>query len=283
MKRKLFAVVTVLALAFVVVDVVAAGPQVLVEGEAVVFAGQAPVVVDGRTLVPVRGVFEELGFYVDWDEYTRTAVISNDVQEIILITIDSRVFTAFDHEFELDVPAQIIGGSTMVPIRLPLEAVGLFVVWSGTENAVLISNEPINIIEEEVNETMTVEDHFAENFVMVYEWLSTTRNVLEAAGEIEFANHWPDANVDSLNHTSFDGVQFDFWAGLDITSINIAMPVSVIMGFDYVTRTQLDDIFGANLFSMGPTSVLTDFTRVTFHFEGDEPGVFTRVQVWMDQ
>jgi hypothetical protein len=36
--------------------------RVTIDGREVNFEGQNPVIVDGRTLIPVRGVFEELGF-----------------------------------------------------------------------------------------------------------------------------------------------------------------------------------------------------------------------------
>ena len=55
------------ALATQVVSAYAAdGISVTINGEQVVFENQQPVIVDGRTLVPVRGVFEALGFEVDW-------------------------------------------------------------------------------------------------------------------------------------------------------------------------------------------------------------------------
>ena len=41
--------------------------RVLIDGVEAKFTDQQPVIVNGRTLVPVRGVFETLGFEVDWD------------------------------------------------------------------------------------------------------------------------------------------------------------------------------------------------------------------------
>ncbi|MDR2182676.1 MAG: copper amine oxidase N-terminal domain-containing protein, partial [Clostridiales bacterium] len=49
--------------------------SVAIEGVAVDFDGQGPVIVDDRTLVPVRGVFEQLGFEVDWDGDARQAIL----------------------------------------------------------------------------------------------------------------------------------------------------------------------------------------------------------------
>jgi len=113
---------------------------VTINGQAVVFPDQAPVIRDGRTLVPVRGVFEHLGFEVDWDDVTRTAVLSSDMHEV-RIPVGSDVFTTNGVEFTLDVPAQLIGGRTMVPIRLPLESVGLYVDWDDATRTVLVSAE----------------------------------------------------------------------------------------------------------------------------------------------
>jgi len=112
--------------------------RVDINGTRVQFDGQGPTIINGRTLVPVRGVFEELGFDVDWIQSTQTAILSNDSYEII-ITIGSDVFTTNDEEFSLDVPAQIIGGRTMLPIRAVLESAGYSVGWDGVTQTVAIT------------------------------------------------------------------------------------------------------------------------------------------------
>jgi len=135
-----------MALIMIMVNAVAVhandGISVTIDGERVHFEGQQPALVDGRTLVPVRGVFEMLGFDVDWDGATSTAIITN-ADYAILITIGSDVFVVNGVPHTLDVPAQIIGGSTMVPIRLPLESVGFDVDWDGVTSTVLIATMPM--------------------------------------------------------------------------------------------------------------------------------------------
>jgi|GEM_PF-2631493 len=117
------------------------GISVTIEGERVHFQGQQPVVVDGRTLVPVRAVFETLGWAVNWDGATSTAVIIAGDDEM-RITIGSNIFTFNDASHTLDVPAQIIGGSTMVPLRLPLERLGYHLDWDSGTSTVRISRTP---------------------------------------------------------------------------------------------------------------------------------------------
>ncbi|MCL2873904.1 MAG: leucine-rich repeat domain-containing protein [Defluviitaleaceae bacterium] len=121
--------------------------NVTIEGELVNFAGQRPVIVDGRTLVPVRGVFEQLGFDVSWDGSTRQATLTSD-DYIVILTISSDVFTTNGEEHILDVPAQIIGESTMLPIRAVLESVRYHVNWSAEEQTVIIT--PAVIIQGEL-------------------------------------------------------------------------------------------------------------------------------------
>jgi hypothetical protein len=132
--------------------------NVTIDGEPVNFPDQAPVIVDGRTLVPVRGVFEELNFYVGWDESTKTVTlrrirsISGNSPDMLLrfteevfITIGSDVFQ-YDstliyapQNHVLDVPAQIINGRTMLPIRALVESIGYSVEWDSATQTVLIT------------------------------------------------------------------------------------------------------------------------------------------------
>ncbi|MCL1845303.1 MAG: stalk domain-containing protein [Defluviitaleaceae bacterium] len=119
------------------------GISVVANGQNVNFADQQPIMIDGRTLVPVRGVFEMLGFNVDWEYETSTAVLASE-NHVVRITVGQSVFYTNGVAHQLDVPAQIIGGRTMVPLRLPLESVGYFLGWDGTNQTVLISTEFID-------------------------------------------------------------------------------------------------------------------------------------------
>ncbi|MDR2166404.1 MAG: copper amine oxidase N-terminal domain-containing protein, partial [Clostridiales bacterium] len=134
MRKTLFVAITAIFLVFVG-GIVAFASSVAVEidGRRIAFEGQQPVIVDGRTLVPVRGVFEQLGYVVGWDESTQTAMLIGNGNTIV-IRIGSRNFTTNGRMFTLDVPAQIIGGRTMLPLRFVLESVGMALEWDGTQN-----------------------------------------------------------------------------------------------------------------------------------------------------
>ena len=101
-------------------------------------------IVNGRTLVPVRKIFEELGYKVDWDNDTRTAIAVSE-ERTIRITENSYTMYVNDEEKTLDVPAQIIGGRTMVPARAISEASGYKVDWDNDTRSVLIT-QPVQTV-----------------------------------------------------------------------------------------------------------------------------------------
>ncbi|WJH33637.1 copper amine oxidase N-terminal domain-containing protein [Paenibacillus sp. CC-CFT747] len=84
--------------------------RVFFKGTELHFDEMAPVLKDGRTLVPFRQLFETLGFTVDWVEEgnVRKAIGKKDGQSIEL-TIDSTTAMVNGKAVALDVPAQIMG------------------------------------------------------------------------------------------------------------------------------------------------------------------------------
>lgn len=101
----------------------------------------AAITQNDRTLVPARGIAEALGGQVRWDDTLRQVYITlHDTH--ILLTIDSITAVVNGGEVELDAPARIIGGSTLVPARFVAEALGVTVYFDTDTNTVLITTEP---------------------------------------------------------------------------------------------------------------------------------------------
>jgi len=150
MKKRILTYAMALLFAFVFIPAVAAYAGiddeeivVRIDGSTVNFDGQNPAIVDGRTLVPVRGVFEGLGFDVNWNPDTRQVTLTR-TNDIIVTTIGSSTFVTNGTDHLLDTPAQIIGGSTMLPIRAMLESVGYRVDWNGEHNTVSITSTSLS-------------------------------------------------------------------------------------------------------------------------------------------
>lgn len=110
--------------------------RVFVDGEPVVF-DQSPVVIGGRVLVPLRGVFEKLGATVEWEPSTRT-VLAVRGGTVVELRIGSRIARVNDRPVTLDVPAMIVAGRTLVPLRFVSEAMGAGVEWRQATRTVLI-------------------------------------------------------------------------------------------------------------------------------------------------
>jgi hypothetical protein len=95
------------------------------------------VIVDSRTLVPVRGVFEELGYTVSYDADTKTATLTKG-GSVVAMTMGDAYFTVNGEQITPEVPQQIINSRFMLPLRAVSEAVGANVEWdSETKTAVI--------------------------------------------------------------------------------------------------------------------------------------------------
>jgi len=154
--KKLLSATLVFVLALTLIPSAALANDIIsvtIDGEMVVFADQEPVIVDDRVLVPVGGVFEAIGFEPNWDSITRTATLTS-ADYVVVITIDSATFTTNGIARTLDVPAQIIGDRTMLPIRAVLESVGYTLTWNGlTRTVIIVSSAPTQPTDEPTDAT----------------------------------------------------------------------------------------------------------------------------------
>ncbi len=82
-----------------------------------------PVIEQGRTLVPLRKIFERLGAGIDWNEENKT-VLATKGEQTIELTMGQASCLVNGKKVQLDVPAKIINGRTMVPMRFVGETLG---------------------------------------------------------------------------------------------------------------------------------------------------------------
>lgn len=116
----------------------AAPITVKVDGKALKL-DQPPVIQDGRTLVPLRAIFEALGAQVQWDAEAQSVIAEKRLDIISLVIGDNKLNINGD-EKTLDVPAQIIEGRTMVPVRAISEAFGAKVDWNAATGTVTVDS-----------------------------------------------------------------------------------------------------------------------------------------------
>ncbi|MGO4889563.1 copper amine oxidase N-terminal domain-containing protein [Anaerobacillus sp. MEB173] len=107
--------------------------------------------IDDRTLVPLRSIFEELGATVVWDQTTRT-VTAYKAGKTVRLTIDSRHTSVNGNHVIIDVPAQIKNDRTLVPLRFVSEAMGGSVDWNSDLGiaTILSGNKKIEVTIEQI-------------------------------------------------------------------------------------------------------------------------------------
>lgn len=100
---------------------------------------QSAVVVEGSTLVPMRGVFESLGATIKWDQATQT-VTGTKGSTTIKLTIGNKYAHVNGTKVTLAKEALILNGSTMVPLRFVAEALGSKVDWDAPTYTAIITS-----------------------------------------------------------------------------------------------------------------------------------------------
>lgn len=88
-----------------------------------------PQIVSGRTMVPLRAIFEALGATVGWDEQTRTITGQRGARTVVL-QINNQLAWVDGGAVTLDAPAIIWAGRTLVPTRFIAESLGAEVGWN---------------------------------------------------------------------------------------------------------------------------------------------------------
>ena len=111
--------------------------KVFIDGNQLSFSDCSPFVLNGRTLVPLRAIFEALGAEISWNDATQT-VTSVKGDTTISFTIGSDIFTKNGVRTTLDVPPQLYSSRTVVPVRAVAESFGCNVDWDSSTNSVII-------------------------------------------------------------------------------------------------------------------------------------------------
>lgn len=111
----------------------------------------APQIIDGRVMVPIRGVLENLGALVKWDDETQTVSARKSSKTVSLeigsndVTLDKGETnddgSAKTETIQTDVAAQLVSDRTLVPLRVISEAMGYSVDWNDESYTVSITTD----------------------------------------------------------------------------------------------------------------------------------------------
>ncbi|GEM_PF-6465127 len=154
----------------------AAEVKVMVDGKTLSMDVK-PVIEKGRTLVPLRTIFEALDVEVGWDEKTRTVTAVKGSTQIKLV-IGNTTALKSGKSVKLDVPAKILNGRTLVPVRFVSEALGAKVDWNGSAHTVTITRSGGSSVGFKLSKEIKLED---------VDPGPITKTTMLARGEVKFS------------------------------------------------------------------------------------------------
>jgi len=107
-------------------------------GEILRFNNAVPEIVNGRTMIPVRALSDDIGYSVAWDPADQAVSITNGAHNIVLYVGKSYALIN-GARTALDVDPFIQNGRVYVPIRVIMEAFGATVSYDPSRRIVNIS------------------------------------------------------------------------------------------------------------------------------------------------
>lgn len=156
MKKFLCAAIAA-AMTFTASSAVFAGSEnvtVILDGRTLSFDVE-PQIINDRTMVPMRTIFEALGASVEWNEGDRT-ITSTKNDTTIRMQINNTSMSVNETEKTLDSAPIIQDGRTLVPARAVAECFDADVSWYGDSKTVLILSEAKQSV---VNAKIKIKDY----------------------------------------------------------------------------------------------------------------------------
>lgn len=102
-------------------------------------AGIDPVIINSRTLLPIRFLSEKMGFAVSWENKTQKVTISKEDKKIeMFVGKDKVIIGGVSQKMTDSVPPVIINNKTMVPIRFVVEQMGMDIEYDAKKNQVTL-------------------------------------------------------------------------------------------------------------------------------------------------
>lgn len=136
--------VACLAMAFAPFQAAAAtnsNVKIVIDGEALILDhASSAFVKNNRTLVPVRGVFEQLGLEVDWNASAKRATIKGE-DLTIKMKLGSSQVVVNGQTITVDVPVAIKQNRLFIPLRFVVEEAGFTVDWNQAKRTVYLKKE----------------------------------------------------------------------------------------------------------------------------------------------
>lgn len=137
MKKKVTIMLLLLLILLLPGSAIAAGPiDLYLNGEEII-PDVAPLMVQGRVILPARAILEPLGAQFVWDSKSRTVTIHKGANKVTLV-INQKNATVNGIKYNLDAPASLTKGRTFIPLRFVAETFDSYVEWDGANRKVKV-------------------------------------------------------------------------------------------------------------------------------------------------
>lgn len=100
-----------------------------------------PIILNGRTLVPLRDVFEKIDAKIQWNDEKREVTIQKNENTVVFKIDSNKALKNGTETITFDVPAKIINDYTMVPLRAISNSLGYEVNWDNNTRTVFIKTD----------------------------------------------------------------------------------------------------------------------------------------------
>lgn len=236
-KKTLCLLLTMLIMASAVTTAMASDDiKVKIDGKEIAF-DVPPQIIKGRTMVPLRAIFEALGATVEWDSHSRTVNSTKDGTRISL-TVNYPRIDINGEDKPLECPPRIVDGRTLVPVRAISEAFNAKVEWVASERTVLINTNGVPNQSKPSEEVSTPDDS-----TLIYEDSKVQIKFLrvekrQSSDEIKAFCEVKNKTNETLrifcDALSFDGYCFnDVTMADDISAGAVATVDTIVASFDF--------------------------------------------------
>ena len=221
--------------------------EVLLNDEYIQF-DQSPVIINGRTLVPIRAVCEALGADVYWHDVGKGIIIvKNEIKLFLTIgenSLQKMTVTDFSEllecienaddnfidDIKLDVSPQIINNRTVLPIRAVCEALGAEIDWDEKNNTVVITCSK-ELISKKNQDTKFFDSYIAfaesaeargEKWNIAYD--NTTIITMSGFSNLDEYN-----DVIAFIQSKIDSMELDLYYNMDLSKENV---ITITVNYD---------------------------------------------------
>ena len=114
--------------------------KIEIDGEELVPQDMPAVIIEERTMLPMRLIAQALGCEVTWNAQAQQVYVINDAYTLVF-TIGSNIGYQNGIPIPVDVPALIVNDRTMLPVRALANALELDITWDHTSRTVSIATD----------------------------------------------------------------------------------------------------------------------------------------------